>query len=338
MIGEYGSDRPSNPEGPRAEDARGALQDRSLSKLFRPGIWLLLILLAALIVRTIDLENNPPGLYCDEAAIGWDAFCILKTGQNQYGHRLPLLFPTIPRYQWSTDSFGPYTDYRGPLFVYSTSALMCVVGPTPLAVRLTAALYGTLAVLATYLLAARMLGKAGGLVAAGFLAITPWAVHTSRLGIEWPTIVPLVTLGSYAFLRGLDNPRWWVASGAFFGIASYGYSIARLFAPLMTLCLAIVYARYLRRSLRWALVWLATAPVLVLPMATNLSLIATRFNSISIFNPVARAQLERNLASSGKDEGAGSDEEAAPSDPAAPATSGREARSLGNPIKTALGL
>ncbi len=275
---------------------------------------LLAILAVALGARTIDLSHNPPGLFCDEAAIGWDATCIWKTGHNQYGARLPMFFPTIPRYDFSTDAPGEYSDYRGPLFIYSCVPSLAAFGSKPFAVRFTAAAYGTLAVLATYLFAAQIFGPAAGLIASALLAITPWAVHTSRLGIEWWCMAPLTTLGAWAFLRGVERGRagpradsradsragspalWWIASGALFGVALYGYSIARLFAPLMMIALSAANWRAVRATRGQALAWVGIAALVALPMALNLRHVATRFHDISIFNAEARRVVARGEA------------------------------------------
>src|SRR5438046_8812257 len=39
------------------------------------------------------LAANPPGFYVDESAIAYNAYCIAKTGKNEFGTRLPLFFP-----------------------------------------------------------------------------------------------------------------------------------------------------------------------------------------------------------------------------------------------------
>ena len=45
-----------------------------------------LILLLAIFLRFFNLSNNPPSLYWEEAALGYDAYSILKTGKDFHGH------------------------------------------------------------------------------------------------------------------------------------------------------------------------------------------------------------------------------------------------------------
>ena len=48
---------------------------------------LFLILAAALFLRIYKVGSNPPGLTPDEAALGYNAYSILKTGRDEYyGH------------------------------------------------------------------------------------------------------------------------------------------------------------------------------------------------------------------------------------------------------------
>ena len=47
---------------------------------------LLVILLLALVIRVWNLNTIPPHLTPDEAALGYNAYSILKTGKDEYGN------------------------------------------------------------------------------------------------------------------------------------------------------------------------------------------------------------------------------------------------------------
>lgn len=249
------------------------------------------ILAAAALVRTWDIGSNPPGVFCDEAFIGWNANCLLRTGCNEYGAKFPLLLPALPRYDARSDGDGAFTDYRAPLFVYATMPAIAVLGMEPRATRVTSAVFGTLLVAAGYLLAAEWMGALGGLVVAALLAFTPWSVHVSRAGTEWITMAPLMTGAVYFFFRGLRFARWSLCSGALFGLAPYAYSPARLVCPAIMLGLALVYRRELWRGRGRAAAWCLSAGIVAAPLMLNLPSFATRYNDISVFNPTARAQV-----------------------------------------------
>jgi len=98
------------------------------------------IFLLALAIRTVNLGNHPPGLTWDEAGLGYNAYSILKTGRDEHGIFMPLIFK----------SFG---DYKPGIYVYLTVPSIAVFGLTEFAVRFPSALAGTLTVLFTYFLA-----------------------------------------------------------------------------------------------------------------------------------------------------------------------------------------
>src|SRR3989344_2913637 len=78
--------------------------------------WLLMgIILTAAILRLWNLNNNPPSLTPDEAALGYNAYSILKTGRDEYGQFMPIIFK----------SFG---DYIPGLHVHLTVPFVAVFG------------------------------------------------------------------------------------------------------------------------------------------------------------------------------------------------------------------
>ncbi|HSW75705.1 MAG TPA: hypothetical protein VLG50_01565, partial [Candidatus Saccharimonadales bacterium] len=66
---------------------------------------LLVILFAAAFLRLYQLSSIPGSLNQDEAAIGYNAYSILKTGADEHGKFLPL----------SLQSFG---DWKLPVYEY----------------------------------------------------------------------------------------------------------------------------------------------------------------------------------------------------------------------------
>ena len=67
------------------------------------NILLILITLLSFLLRVVNI-NFPPLLW-DEAALGYNAYSIIKTGMDEFGKFLPLIFK----------SFG---DYKPGLYVY----------------------------------------------------------------------------------------------------------------------------------------------------------------------------------------------------------------------------
>ena len=75
----------------------------------------------------IDLSASPPGLYVDEASIGYNAWTIAHYGVDEHGIHLPLFF----------EAFG---EYKNPIYVYAVAALVRFLPLTVAVERFPAAL------------------------------------------------------------------------------------------------------------------------------------------------------------------------------------------------------
>ncbi len=164
------------------------------------------IVLLAAGLRFYRLGVNPPSLYWEETALGYDAYSILKTGKDFHGHPWPLA---------AFESFG---DYKPSLYFYTLVPSVAVFGLTPLAVRFPSAFLGTLTVLLSFFL---VKDKRVGLLAALFLAISPWHLQLSRAGFE-------ANLGLFLLVLGW----FWPPALA---LSMYAYHAERILAPLLFL-------------------------------------------------------------------------------------------------------
>src|SRR3989344_3591978 len=109
--------------------------------------WLLVVILVlAAVLRLWQLGEYPIHLTNDEAAIGYNAYSILKTGRDEHGELLPIVFK----------SFG---DWKPGLYIYTTVPSVFLFGLTEFAVRLPSALAGILAVYLVYLLTSKLFNK-----------------------------------------------------------------------------------------------------------------------------------------------------------------------------------
>ena len=260
------------------------------------------LLVGAFLLRVVDLENNPPGLYTDEASSGWNAYCILKTGRNEYNQFLPLSFPSIEVSDPDTGQLIGFHEYKGPLHIYSMVPAIALFGLNSFAVRLPAAVYGTLLVLVAYLLANRWFGSVGGVAAGLLLAVSPWALHYSRTGFGAATAVPVLGAGVYLFVTALERRKLLPVSVVCFGLAAREYAPCLLFCPLLMVVLALTYRRELSRHLPWAISWGLIGCAIISPAAwrfVRTPLVPkavspsaeARFANVSVFNSDARRKL-----------------------------------------------
>lgn len=200
--------------------------------------WVLvaLIFLAAGL-RLWRLNVLPPGLFFDEAYNGLDASHVLA------GIARPIFFAG--------------NNGREPLFIYLEAIAVALLGPTPLALRMTSAAIGIATIPIIYFTARGILSPDPtesdpppigarltpwfALIAAAGLAISYWHVSLSRLGFRAGLLVPVSALAIAFFWRGWTRGRWrdYLLAGLFFGVAFYVYTAARAL-PLVVLAFVLL--------------------------------------------------------------------------------------------------
>jgi hypothetical protein len=202
---------------------------------------------ALVVVRNIvDLAGSPPGLYVDEASIGYNAWTIAHFGVDEHGVHLPLFF----------EAFG---EYKNPVYVYSVAALVRFLPLTVAVERFPAAIFG-LAVVG-FLSAAAWRLTGSRVITLGTLlltALTPWLVIESRVGFETISMVALLSAAVWCLSARTPTPRQFGLAGVFLAFAIYAYTTARLEILLIAIVLAVVWG--IARTSGW---WRATAPVFV---------------------------------------------------------------------------
>src|SRR5262252_1391684 len=111
------------------------------------------------------LKTNPPGFYVDESAISYNAYCIAKTGKNEFGTRWPLFFPVYT---------GGWTQYANPTQIYLLAIPFTVIKPGIYFARVYSAAWVFVACLGLGLLARRISGQESiGLLIAVIAIFTP---------------------------------------------------------------------------------------------------------------------------------------------------------------------
>ncbi len=187
--------------------------------------------------RFYQLGSVPPSPDWDEAALGYNAYSILKTGRDEYGNFLPL-------------SIRSFDDYKPPLYVYLTVPSVALFGLSTWSTRLPSAVMGVLAVLGTYFLVKELFRTSlfinhYSLITAFLLAISPWSIQFSRIAFEANTGVTVNIWAVWAFLAGLKRRIFLPVAAVLFAIGMYAYHSERIFLPLLLIILAFVYRREL---------------------------------------------------------------------------------------------
>ncbi|MGI8587843.1 MAG: glycosyltransferase family 39 protein [Chloroflexia bacterium] len=267
--------------------------DPPADRLPRRREWALIagLFVFALLLRVVNLEQAPPGLWFDEAQNGIVARQLVAPG----GAHLTFI--------------SGYTQ-MGALFFYFVGLAVRLFGNLAWPVRLLPALAGAALAPLIYLIGARLYGQRTGLAAAGLLSVSAWNITFSRYGVD---TVPTVALDVAIYLcvfQALRTGRlgYFAGAGVLLGLVLQMYYIGMLVPMVLLVMLVhmfITERRHLLPALRaGAGFFLLGALLSFLPVALfageKPDIFNTRIGTVSIFRPDIQAAqpdiLQTNIA------------------------------------------
>lgn len=194
-------------------------------------ITLVAVFLLAVFLRTYNFPNNPPALYWEEAALGYDAYSILLTGKDHHGTPFPLA---------AFESFG---DWKPAGYFYVLVPFIKLFGLTAFAVRLPTFLAGLSIVLGIAFIARKI--NVNPLIASAVAAVSPWLIQFSRSAWETTLATAFLVWGTILALRAVEQEkiRFWslLAASTFYIFSMYTYHANRVSVPLLILGIIVLY-------------------------------------------------------------------------------------------------
>ncbi len=191
--------------------------------------------------RFYQLGVTPAGFYLDEAAMGYNAYSILKTGKDEFGMALPIIFRS-------------FLDFKTPVYTYFIVPLISVLGLSVFNTRLPSALFGVLTLLLLFFLikeiSSNKYANKLALLATLLLAVSPWHILFSRTTYETNLSLFFLILGIYTFYLGLKKPYFFLISSLGFSISFLAYHAERLIVPVVLVFLIASNISILARNLR----------------------------------------------------------------------------------------
>jgi len=251
-------------------------------------ILLIVILFLAFILRLPFLDKFPAGLNADEAAIGYNAYSLIKTGLDEHATRWPTVFRS-------------FDDYKPAVYFYLVLPFVYILGLSVTAVRLPSALLGVISVYFVYLLVNRLFPKKSlvirnssfdiGVIAAAMIALSPWHLHFSRGGWEANVASAFLVIGLYYLVRSLENTKYFFLTTLFFVLALYTYHSLRIVIPLLFIAFVLIYLRDIWSilgkpgQLKSVLISVIIGFIFLLPLALQFTSAEgrSRFTGVSVF-------------------------------------------------------
>lgn len=270
---------------------------------------LICVIVIGFVLRFYQLGVNPPSLYWDEVALGYNAYSIAETARDEEGRFLPVNY------------FRSFGDFKPPVYIYAAVPMIKILGLNEWTTRFPSAFFGALSVILTYFITCQLLRRLAShepsflnknriewsaIGTTFLLAISPWHTQISRVAYEANVALFLVLLGVWLFFRALENESrktlWLALSGISFVLTFYTFNSNRVFTPLMVLLLAIVYRRQLfatQTDIRKVLVASLISILLLAPLLPHLASREgqLRYKEVNIFSdPTAVATSNQRIA------------------------------------------
>ncbi|MBI2443101.1 MAG: glycosyltransferase family 39 protein [Candidatus Levybacteria bacterium] len=228
-----------------------------------------LILIASFFIRIFNLSSNPPGFFADEAAIGYNAYSLLKTGADEYHKSFPIFFR----------SFG---DYRLPIPIYANLPFIAILGLSEVSVRMTTIFFGLVSILFLMLFVRELRGNLAGVCVGVLLMVLPWHIHLSRWGSEYMSFPAFLSISLYGYSVSVKRPRMLLLSFAFFALTLYTYYPTLFVTPLFMVGLVMYRFLSLKKERGLLLISCIAFFLICLPLlfALKNGTLITRWNSV----------------------------------------------------------
>lgn len=210
----------------------------------------------AFVMRFYNLSTNPPGLYWDEAAFGYNAYSILQTAHDEHGKFMPLFF----------ESFG---DWKLPGYFYLLVPSIKLFGLSEFAIRFPSAFLGSLTPMIFFFLVRKITKNTNlSLIGMLFLAISPWHIQFSRGGFESTAGLFFTAAATYLFLKALEtkNTAAFTLSTVLFVLSLYTYHAYRIFTPLLVLALIALNFKFFKKNIKTVIIPFTLGLILVAPI------------------------------------------------------------------------
>lgn len=258
-----------------------------------------IVIIVALIIGTFlrlyQIGHIPNALTWDEAALGYNAFSILKTGRDEFGKFLPTVFK----------SFG---DFKPGLYIYLATPFIALVGLTETAVRLPSALFGILSIYGIYLLVKEMFfeNKSKELIAsfsALVLSLSPSAIHFSRGAWETNVFSTLLIFILFFLFKFVRLGKYLNFSITLFMLSLFTYQAAKILTPILILLLIFIYKKDFFKNINKHLTSKINLSIFVLFVIATVYFFANTFlgpnsnrlKTLSIFNYHPEVSAETKL-------------------------------------------
>lgn len=238
---------------------------------------LVIIFITSLSLRLYKLGKVPNGLSTDEADMGYNAYALIRTGEDVYGRKFPLFFQSLD-------------DYKPGIPIYSLIPAVKYLGLSEYSIRLVPALIASFTPLLMFFLLKLLYPKDAKIapIAATLMVFAPWNIAISRATLQYIEMFFSYQVFFVAFLLAVKkNQKFLPVSFLVLGLTLYVYYAAVIYLPFICLILFYLYRHELLKNLRLFIISVLILMLVSAPAIAHYKTLQSksRFNVVSVFNP-----------------------------------------------------
>jgi hypothetical protein len=174
------------------------------------------------------LDKAPASVTFDEAALGYNAYSLLETGEDEHGYFLPI-------------SLASFNDYKPALYAYLSIPFIKLVGLNQFSTRAVSAIAGTLTLFFTFLIGYYFFSRSlkMGILTLLVAALQPWGLHFSRTAFE-SNLAACFFTGGIAMTFADKSRLTKILAIIFFALSLYSYHSPRMAVPIFLIVLILL--------------------------------------------------------------------------------------------------
>lgn len=201
-------------------------------------VFFVIFLIFGWFLFSFKITEVPPGINGDEAAIGYNAALVAKTGRDSSGRFLPLFVSTFD-----------LTDWKQPVTFYSTVLAFKIFGTSYAMLRQVSVVLILISAVLIVLLSQELFGRKMAFISLAIFLTIPAILIQSHLALENIAPVPFTILWLWMLTKyqKIRQSRYLHLAGLFLGIELFTYPGLRIIFPVF-FCLTLALIFYLEKK------------------------------------------------------------------------------------------
>jgi len=198
-----------------------------------------LIALIAFFLRFWQLDKFPVGLNWDEISHGYNAYSLIKTGQDQWEKSWPIF------------NFRAYGDYPTTLNMYLSIPFIYLFGLNIWTTRMVSALCGFGLVIVSYFLGYEIFkNKKLSYLLMFLVAISPWTFFSSRAVFQSTVAQFFFSLGILFLIKSLNKINFLLPAVFFTSLSTYAYHNTKIVVPILLFFFVLIFYKQLKQQFK----------------------------------------------------------------------------------------